>query len=256
VPAPPAATSCRGSAAPAPASSACRRSAPGPNSWTAPSPARRAGPPTSSPPSAPATAASACSPASKPDRVDTSLGDPGFDSEGRVQLAHFGGLVVANVYFPNGKGSDRDNSRVPYKLAFYRHLFDHLGELRRAGRRVLVLGDFNTAHNDIDLARPRQNTKLSGFLPEERAELTRWLADGWVDTFRRFNPEPGHYSWWSPQASARARNIGWRLDYVLACPAAAPFLRAAEIHPEVTGSDHCPVSVAVDPAICDLTPPA
>ena len=192
----------------------------------------------------------------KPDRVDTSLGDPGFDSEGRVQLAHFGRLVVANVYFPNGKGSDRDNSRVPYKLAFYRHLFDHLGELRRAGRHVLVLGDFNTAHSDIDLARPRQNTKLSGFLPEERAELTRWLADGWVDTFRRFNPEPGHYSWWSPQASARARNIGWRLDYVLACPAAAPFLRAAAIHPEVTGSDHCPVSVAVDPAICDLTPPA
>lgn len=186
----------------------------------------------------------------KPDRVDTSLGEPGFDSEGRVQLAHFGNLVVANVYFPNGKGPERDNSRVPYKLAFYRHLFVHLAALRAEGSHVLVLGDFNTAHADIDLARPQQNRKLSGFLPEERAELTRWLEAGWVDTFRRFNPDPGHYSWWSPQAAARARNIGWRLDYVLACPAAAPFVRGASIHPEVTGSDHCPVSVAVDPAIC------
>lgn len=191
----------------------------------------------------------------KPDHIDTSLGDPRFDSEGRVQLAHFGRLVVANVYFPNGKGSDRDNSRVPYKLEFYRHLHDHLAGLRAAGRRVLVLGDFNTAHTDLDLARPRQNQRISGFLPEERDELTRWLAGGWVDTFRRFNPDPGHYSWWSPQAAARARNIGWRLDYVLACPAAAAYVRSAAIHPEVTGSDHCPVSVAVDPAIMLPDPP-
>jgi exodeoxyribonuclease-3 len=186
-----------------------------------------------------------------PDRVDTGLGDPRFDTEGRVQLAHFGRLVVANIYFPNGKGKHRDNSRVPFKLEFYRRLFAALAELRAAGRHVLVLGDFNTAHADIDLARPKQNRNLSGFLPEERGELSRWLASGWVDTFRRFNPNPGHYSWWSPQAAARDRNIGWRLDYVLACPAAAAHLRSAAIHPEVTGSDHCPVSVAVDPAICD-----
>lgn len=185
----------------------------------------------------------------RPDRIDTGLGDPAFDVEGRLQLAHFGQLTVANVYFPNGKGKDRDNSRVPFKLAFYRRLHDHLAALRAAGRRVIVLGDFNTAHTELDLARPRQNRELSGFLPEERAELSRWLADGWVDTFRRFHDGPGHYSWWSPQAAARQRNIGWRLDYVLACPAAAPYLRSAAIHPEVTGSDHCPVSVAVDPAI-------
>lgn len=185
----------------------------------------------------------------RPDRVDTQLGDPRFDVEGRLQLAHFGPLVVANVYFPNGKGKDRDNSRVPFKLEFYRRLHDELAALRAAGRRVLVLGDFNTAHTELDLARPRQNRELSGFLPEERDELSRWLAAGWVDTFRRFNPGPGHYSWWSPQAAARDRNIGWRLDYILACPAAAPYLRSAAIHPDVTGSDHCPVSVTLDPQI-------
>ncbi len=187
----------------------------------------------------------------RPDRVETSLDAPHFDAEGRVQLAHFGRLVVANVYFPNGNGQERDNSRVPYKLEFYRHLFARLDTLRAAGQRVLVLGDFNTAHTEIDLARPRQNSKTSGFLPEERAELTRWLAAGYVDTFRMFHPGEGHYSWWSQRSGARERNIGWRLDYVLACPAAAAFVREAHIHREIEGSDHCPVSVRVDPRICE-----
>ena len=187
----------------------------------------------------------------QPDRVDTSLGAPHFDVEGRVQLAHFGRLVVANVYFPNGNGQERDNSRVPYKLEFYRHLFTQLDALRAAGQRVLVLGDFNTAHAEIDLARPRENHKTSGFLAEERAELTRWLAAGYVDTFRMFNPDAGHYSWWSQRSGSRERNIGWRIDYVLACPAAAAYVREAAIHRDVHGSDHCPVSVGVDPAICD-----
>lgn len=186
----------------------------------------------------------------RPTRVDTSLGHHRFDSEGRVQLAEFGRLVVANVYFPNGNGSERDNSRVPYKLEFYRRLFARLDELRAAGRRVLVLGDFNTAHADIDLARPRENVKTSGFLPEERAELTRWLAAGYVDTFRMFHAGGGHYSWWSQRYGVRERNIGWRIDYVLACPEAAAFVREAAIHRHVQGSDHCPVSVRVDPAIC------
>jgi len=187
----------------------------------------------------------------RPERVETSLDVPHFDAEGRVQLAHFGRLVVANVYFPNGNGQDRDNSRVPFKLEFYRQLFTRLAALRAQGRRVLVLGDFNTAHTEIDLARPRQNARTSGFLPEERAELTRWLAAGYVDTFRMFHADPGHYSWWSQRAGSRERNIGWRIDYVLACPAAAPFVREAQIHREVHGSDHCPVSVRVDPRICE-----
>jgi exodeoxyribonuclease-3 len=139
---------------------------------------------------------------------------------------------------------------VPYQLEVYRHLHAHLDRLRAAGKRILVLGDFNTAHTEIDLARPKDNSKTSGFLHEERAELSRWLASGWVDTFRKFHPEPGHYSWWSQRGGARERNVGWRIDYVLACPAAAAFVREAAIHPRILGSDHCPVSVAVDPSIC------
>jgi exodeoxyribonuclease-3 len=184
-----------------------------------------------------------------PDRVETSLGEPRFDVEGRVQLAHFGRLVVANGYFPKGSGTARDNSRVPYKLDFYRALFERLERLRRGGRRVLVMGDLNTAHREIDLARPKQNTETSGFLPEERAEFERWIAAGWVDTFRHFTAEGGHYTWWSQRYGVRAKNIGWRIDYVLASRAAMRFVTGAFIQPNVKGSDHCPVGVDVDPAI-------
>jgi exodeoxyribonuclease-3 len=186
-----------------------------------------------------------------PDRVDTSLDEARFDSEGRVQIAHFGRLALANVYFPNGNGKERDNSRVPYKLDFYRALFDRLEALRSSGRRVLVLGDFNTAHKEIDLARPKANRETSGFLPEECAEIDRWVSAGWVDTFRSFEPGPDRYTWWSQRGGARARNVGWRIDYVMASPAAMKFVRAAFIHPEVMGSDHCPLGVDVDPAIFD-----
>jgi exodeoxyribonuclease-3 len=184
-----------------------------------------------------------------PDAVDTALGVPDFDREGRLQLARFGRLVVANVYFPNGNGKLRDNSRVPYKLDFYRALFETLEKLRRSGRRVLVMGDFNTAHREIDLARPRDNLKTSGFLPEERAELDRWLARGWIDTFRRFDASPERYSWWSQRFGVRARNVGWRLDYVLASPAAMRFVRHGFLQPHVQGSDHCPAGVDVDAEI-------
>lgn len=184
-----------------------------------------------------------------PDRVDTSLGEERFDREGRLQIAHFGRLVVANAYFPKGSGPKRDNSRVPYKLDFYAALFRRLERLRRSGRRVLVMGDFNTAHEEIDLARPRENRETSGFLPVERAELDRWVAAGWVDSFRRFTKDGGHYSWWSQRQGARARNVGWRIDYVFASPAAMRFVKGAFLEPNTHGSDHCPVGVEVDPAI-------
>ena len=185
----------------------------------------------------------------RPDAVDTRLGEERFDAEGRLQIARFGRLALANVYFPNGNGKDRDNSRVPYKLDFYRALFERLQALRRGGSRVLVMGDFNTAHRPIDLARPRENRETSGFLPEECAELDRWIAAGWIDTFRHFEAGAGHYSWWSQRQGARERNVGWRLDYVLASPAAMRYVRRAFIRPRVTGSDHCPVGVDVDPSI-------
>jgi exodeoxyribonuclease-3 len=137
---------------------------------------------------------------------------------------------------------------VPVQLAFYRALFERVRSCG-GGFRVLVLGDFNTAHRAIDLARPQGNQKTSGFLPEERAEIDRWLAAGWVDVFRRFVPEGGHYSWWSQRQGARERNVGWRIDYVLASPNAMHFAQDAWIAPQVRGSDHCPVGVDLDPAV-------
>lgn len=181
--------------------------------------------------------------------VVSSLGEPTFDAEGRFQLATLGRLLVVNAYFPNGNGKNRDNSRIPFKLAFYRRLFDMLEAERLRGRPILVMGDFNTAHREIDLARPKDNVKTSGFTPEERDELDRWIRSGWIDTFRRFEPGPGHYSWWSQRYGVRERNIGWRIDYVLASPGAEPHLRGAFIQCNVKGSDHCPVGVDVDDAI-------
>ncbi|MAI81002.1 MAG: exodeoxyribonuclease III [Deltaproteobacteria bacterium] len=185
----------------------------------------------------------------EPEWVKTSLGEDRFDCEGRLQIARFGRLVVANGYFPNGNGKDRDNSRIPYKLDWYQALFKKLAPLRRSGYRILVMGDFNTAHREIDLARPKDNQSTSGFCPEERAELDRWVDKGWVDTFREFEPGPDHYSWWSQRFGVRARNVGWRIDYVFASPSAMPFVKGAFIEPSVMGSDHCPIGVDVDPEI-------
>lgn len=186
-----------------------------------------------------------------PDRVDTSLGEARFDREGRVQIARFGRLVVANVYFPKGGGPGRDNSRVPYNLDFYEALRARLDRLRRGGARVMVMGDWNTAHEPVDLARPRDNVRNSGFLPEERAAFSAWTRSGWVDTFRHFEPGPGHYTWWRQWGGARERNVGWRIDCVLASAAAMAHVRRAFIRPDVRGSDHCPVGVDLDPAVLD-----
>lgn len=185
----------------------------------------------------------------EPDAIETSLGEDRFDEEGRFQLLRFGRLVVANVYFPNGNGKDRSNDRVPYKLDFYRAVFDAIQRKRRGGLRVIVMGDFNTAHREIDLARPKQNKKTSGFLPEEREEIDRWIAAGWVDTFRRFESGEGHYSWWSQRFGVREKNIGWRLDYLLASPNVAPHLESGWLEPAVMGSDHCPAAVDLAPSI-------
>lgn len=181
-----------------------------------------------------------------PDRIETSLGEERFDSEGRFIVAHFGRMAIASVYFPKGSGRARDNSRVPYKLDFYQAVFERIERLRRRGP-VFVAGDYNTAVEEIDLARPKTNRKSSGFLPEERDEMRRWFDSGWVDVFRRQHPDqPGHYTWWRQFGGARENNVGWRIDYVLASKSAAKRVRDAFIWPAVTGSDHCPVGVDVD----------
>jgi len=184
-----------------------------------------------------------------PEEIVSTLDEPRFDAEGRVQIARFGKLWLANVYFPNGSGKDRSNDRVPFKLDFYRALHERLEPLFRGGEPVLVMGDFNTAPHPIDLARPKANEGTSGFLPEERAEVARWIEAGWVDTFRTYEQGEGHYTWWSQRFGVREKNIGWRIDLVLASPGALPFVRGAAIHPDVRGSDHCPISVDLDPAV-------
>jgi exodeoxyribonuclease-3 len=180
----------------------------------------------------------------RPRHYRTELGHPAFDAEGRIQHFDLGDFVLFNVYFPNGSGVNRDNSRVPFKLAFYRHLLDQIEALRRDGREVVVMGDYNTAHREIDLKNWRQNRGTSGFLDEERAELDRWLQTGLVDTFRHLHGDvEGAYSWWSVRQGVRERNIGWRIDYVLVTPGLLPRLKKAFILPEVLGSDHCPVGI-------------
>jgi exodeoxyribonuclease-3 len=183
-----------------------------------------------------------------PHEVHTALGPRRFDVEGRFQLARFGRLWVCNVYVPSGNGVERDLSRTPYKLAFLRRLFARLDPLKRAGERVLVMGDFNIAHTELDLARPKDNLTNSGFLPIERRALGAWMDAGWFDTFREVHgPKTGHYSWWSQRIGVRERNIGWRIDLVLATPSAMRCVKDAFIERNVRGSDHCPVGVLVRP---------
>ena len=188
------------------------------------------------------------------ENIRTSLGEEQFDCEGRVQIGEWGSLVVANVYFPNGSGKNRDNSRIPFKLDFYRRLFDVLEAEREKGRPVVVMGDFNTAHREIDLARPKQNHKTSGFCPNEREELDRWLQAGWVDSFRHVHGDvEGHYTWWSNRKGVRERNVGWRIDYALVSEAAMPFLKDATVHADVLGSDHCPISLDFEEAVLKVS---
>ncbi len=174
-----------------------------------------------------------------------SLGEPRFDDEGRFQAGRWDDLWIANVYFPNGNGKERDNSRVPYKLEFYRAVQAWADARRSAGQSVVVMGDFNTAHKEIDLARPKDNTKTSGFLPEERAEVDRWLEAGYLDSYRCLVQEGGKYSWWTVRGGARERNIGWRIDMLMISPDLRARLLEVMIQAEQHGSDHCPVGVVL-----------
>ncbi|MBM3270118.1 MAG: exodeoxyribonuclease III [Candidatus Sericytochromatia bacterium] len=176
-------------------------------------------------------------------KTSAGIGDARFDDEGRALFTRFPGFTLANVYVPNGS---RDHSRVPFKLEFYQALHDWVAARHAAGEKVAICGDWNTAHTEIDLANPRSNEKTTGFLPEERAWIDKFLALGLVDVFRAAHPdERGHYTWWSQRFGVRAKNIGWRLDYFLVSEGLAPRVERATIESHVPGSDHCPVLLEI-----------
>ncbi|MEN9723399.1 MAG: exodeoxyribonuclease [Pseudomonadota bacterium] len=174
----------------------------------------------------------------EPLEVIEGLGVPEIDSEGRVLQLDFKDFRLINAYFPN---SQREHTRLGYKLAFCEAMLQHTETLRSRGKAVVLCGDFNIAHREIDLKNPKENMQNAGFLPEERAWLDRFEARGYVDTFRRFEPGPGHYTWWSYRPGVRARNIGWRLDYFWVNSEFNDRVLGARHQPEVLGSDHCPV---------------
>lgn len=163
-----------------------------------------------------------------------------LDLEGRVIIAAYPEFTLLNIYFPNGK---KDASRLKYKMDFYEAFLQFADTLKASGKKLVVCGDVNTAHKEIDLARPRENEKVSGFLPEERAWMDKFVAHGYIDTFRHFHPEPHQYTWWDLKSGARTRNVGWRIDYFFVSENLLPSVARAFIMPEVTGSDHCPVGI-------------
>lgn len=177
-----------------------------------------------------------------PEKADFGFGDPLFDREGRVLLTEHQGITLANIYFPNGK---MNRERLAYKMQFYEKTIEYFSNLRKQGKRIIVCGDYNTAHKPIDLAHPKQNEKSSGFLPEEREWIDRWIAAGFIDIFREFDRRPEQYTWWDMRTRARDRNIGWRIDYHFVSKELVPSVSRAWLMPEIMGSDHCPLGIEI-----------
>jgi len=178
----------------------------------------------------------------KPLTVKKGLGIKKFDSEGRLLQLEYPGFYFLNGYFPNG---GQGPERIRYKLDFYEAFLEHIEKLRRTGKPVVFCGDVNTAHNEIDLARPKENEKNTGFLRVERDWLDKITSLGWVDTFRHFDKKPGNYTWWDYKTGARERNVGWRIDYFFLDREHLGVLKKAFILPEVRGSDHCPLGIEI-----------
>ena len=176
----------------------------------------------------------------EPLHVQYGLGIDKYDKEGRVLITEFENFLLYNIYFPNGQ---KDEIRLQYKLDFYDDLLEILDDQVASGNNVIVAGDWNTAHKEIDLANPKANANYSGFMPVERAQLDTYVDHGYVDSFRLFHDEPDRYSWWTYRFGARQRNIGWRIDYFFTNQEFADNISDADIHEDVMGSDHCPVSI-------------
>lgn len=179
----------------------------------------------------------------KPTKVECGIGIDRFDSEGRTMIAHYSDFILCNIYFPNGKASPE---RLKYKMDYYEEFLLYVNGLRSKGKAVIICGDINTAHHEIDIARPKDNMKSSGFLPQERAWMDRLVESGFIDTFREQHPGEAKWSWWDQKTRARERNVGWRIDYFFVSQDLMPRISASFIENDVMGSDHCPVGIEMD----------
>lgn len=180
----------------------------------------------------------------EPLEVTSGMGIPSLDKEGRLLTAFFEQYVVITGYFPNGGGGE---DRLAYKMKFYEAFLKYIENLKKDGYHVIFCGDINTAHQAIDLARPKNNEKNTGFLPMERAWIDQVLNRNFIDTWRSLHPETiDRYSYWDMKTRSRERNVGWRIDYFFINKELLPSLRHADIHDEIYGSDHCPVSIDIN----------
>lgn len=178
----------------------------------------------------------------EPSKVEHGFGIARFDDEGRVVIAAFKEFVLMNIYYPNGKASEE---RLKYKLDFYDAFLEYADKLVEKGNKLIICGDVNTAHKEIDIARPKENENVSGFLKIERDWMDKFVSHGYVDTFRMFNQEPEQYTWWDLVTRARERNVGWRIDYFFVSENLKDKVKNAFILPDVMGSDHCPIGLEI-----------
>lgn len=176
----------------------------------------------------------------EPKQIHTNFGKGKLDLEGRVVISEYSKYTLLNIYFPNGK---KNKTRLQYKMDFYNVFLEYIEPLRRAGQKLIICGDFNTAHKEIDIARPKENSRFSGFLPMERAWIDKFVSRGYIDTFRYFNQEPNNYTWWDVKTGARQRNVGWRIDYFFVTENLISSVTRAYIMSEILGSDHCPIGI-------------
>jgi len=176
----------------------------------------------------------------QPQAVTEGVDSKTHDNEGRTLMADYGDFILFNIYFPNG---GQGNKRVPFKMEFYEAFLKKVEKLHKQGKKIIITGDVNTAHTEIDLARPKENAKNTGFLPEEREWVSKFISRGYIDTFRHFTKDGGHYTWWDYYTGARARDVGWRIDYFFVTENLLPKLKKAYILKDVMGSDHCPIGI-------------
>lgn len=176
----------------------------------------------------------------RPLKVEKGIHIERFNNEGRILVTEFEEFTLLNIYFPNGQMNEE---RLQYKLDFYDAMLDYCNSLVASGKKLIICGDYNTAHREIDIKNAKANEKTSGFLPIERAWIDKFISNGYTDVYRHLNPEKIEYSWWSYRFKARERNTGWRIDYFFVSNNLLDNIKDAKILTDVMGSDHCPIMI-------------